>query len=486
MNTPAAEAMRLFNQPGNQQLQTILAAYAENDAQALSIFLSDQSVLEFPTNKANTILPFVGRHEGFKKIEASLSKKKQVIKTESYEFKDFVIGSNILTVNILTSARSNDTNQCIDFDELVVIKMNCGIIQSIKSYVDWSPLLSNLRLVQSQQIIQAIEDNDLTRVRSLVEAGLDVNVRDPSTGLTALMMAACRAQVQTVQYLVDKGADLFTTDSKIGATALHKACQGQNAAIAKILTDAGAFIDAVTPTMGHTPIMDALWYLAPGVVKHLVQCKPNLNTTTHYGFSLWDHLDYETNVQSTAAGKEIMAMIRADLESYKEACQARIQSQPIMAAIQSGDSQKVKELIEANEDIEAVYPHVNTFSDGHNPLIIAARDNHLDIVRMLISAGANVDVYDWVSRDIPSTRPHTTVVQMSLKRSLNRQRLPKKWLTLKGKSMVILHLLMLCGMALKSVHKFSWITQCVHWGILPMTAKMNLMLPAKSLVTIIH
>lgn len=47
-------------------------------------------------------------------------------------------------------------------------------------------------------------------------------------------------------------------DSNTGATPLHKACQGGNLEIIKLFLDKGAFIDAVTPTMGHTPIMDAL------------------------------------------------------------------------------------------------------------------------------------------------------------------------------------------------------------------------------------
>ena len=66
--------------------------------------------------------------------------------------------------------------------------------------------------------------------------------------------------------------------------------------------------------MGHTPIMDALWYLAPEVVRHLVTCKPNLNTKTHYGFSLWDHLEYETKVQATDEGKQTMARIKSILK----------------------------------------------------------------------------------------------------------------------------------------------------------------------------
>lgn len=388
----------------NQRAKTvedILSALAELNIEDLSIFLSEQSIIEIPENTANSILPFVGKYQGFKEIEKYVRERKKLVKIKSYEIKDYTNNENQIIANISSSVNCGDTNRRADLDELLVITLKTGLIQSIKSYVDWSPIISSLRSKYSHQIILAIENNDLSAVQSLVEAGLDINVRDTKTGLTALMMAACRAQVETVQYLVEAGADIFTTDSKTGSTALHKACQGQNPKIAKILTNAGAFIDAVTPTMGHTPIMDALWYLAPDIVEHLVQCEPNLNTTTHYGFSLWDHLDYETNVQSTANGKKIMAQIRESLESYRSECQTRIQSQAIMKAVQTGETEKVQDLIAAQEDIESIYPHVNSFSDGHNPLIIAARDNHLDIVRILIEAGANVDVFDWVFKGYP-------------------------------------------------------------------------------------
>ena len=100
--------------------------------------------------------------------------------------------------------------------------------------------------------------------------GADPNARDANTGLTALMLAACHANVALVKALLAAGADPLTTDSKTGATALHKAAQSGSAEIAQLLVEAGAFIDAVTPTMGHTPIMDGLWYKAPSYVKYLV------------------------------------------------------------------------------------------------------------------------------------------------------------------------------------------------------------------------
>jgi ankyrin repeat protein len=78
-----------------------------------------------------------------------------------------------------------------------------------------------------------------------------------------------------------------------------------------------------------------------------------------------------------------------------------IEEQKVMAATEKGDVELVKQLIASGNTVETVYPHVNTFSDGHTPLIVAARDNHLDIVKLLLDAGAEVDVFDWVFKGYP-------------------------------------------------------------------------------------
>jgi hypothetical protein len=64
-------------------------------------------------------------------------------------------------------------------------------------------------------------------------------------------------------------------------------CQGQKVEVANLLAEAGAFNDAVTPTMSPTPIMEAHWYQANDIDKNLIQCNPNLETRTHYGFTMW-------------------------------------------------------------------------------------------------------------------------------------------------------------------------------------------------------
>ena len=367
----------------------------------LSHFATKGSIC-LPQTSANTIIPFTGTFEGSQRIREFFELKQESIDLKRSIVQSIHHQSSTAYLNVKVEAECISTGISFKADELHVLKFNTvHQILEWTIYSDLSELIDALKASLPDQLLEAVSTNDVNAVKQCLVMGADPNVRNNVTGLTALMMAACQSQPEIVRLLLDAGADVFTTDSYTGATALHKACQGQNAEIAKLLTDAGSFIDAVTPTMGHTPIMDALWYLAPDVVKHLVSCKPNLNTKTHYGFSLWDHLEYETKVQATDEGKATMASIKSDIEGYRDQCLELIEQQEIMAATEKGDSELVKKLIAEGHAFETVYPHVNTFSDGHTPLIVAARDNHLDIVKLLLDAGAEVDVFDWVFKGYP-------------------------------------------------------------------------------------
>ncbi len=200
--------------------------------------------------------------------------------------------------------------------------------------------------------------------------------------------------------LVDAGADILTVDSKTGATPLHKACQGGNLEVIKLLLDAGAFIDAVTPTMGHTPIMDALWYKWPDIVKLLIERGTNLNLGTHYGFTLEDHVNFELNVNQGEEKKKFV-VIKEAIDAGKAEAQKSIESQTVMAATNQGDIETVKKLIYGGADVNTLYPHVNSFLDGHTPLLVAARDGHTEIVGELLNADAKVRVEDWVFKGAP-------------------------------------------------------------------------------------
>jgi ankyrin repeat protein len=60
---------------------------------------------------------------------------------------------------------------------------------------------------------------------------------------------------------------------------------------------------------------------------------------------------------------------------------------PLCAAIVKGDLETVKKFIEYGAD-------VNQSSDGVTPLMLAARFNHVEIVKLLLEKGASIETKD--------------------------------------------------------------------------------------------
>lgn len=345
------------------------------------------------------IVPWTGTAHGIAEVGQAFATRDQVCQVLEFKPLNMVVDGNQAVGTVHDHAIIKTTGLPFDIEFASWMKIENGKIVWWKSYCDPSPIIAAFRGDASRRLLQAVKANNLEDVRYLLDHKISPNVRDEETGLTVLMLAACRAQPEIVKALLEAGADPLTTDSKTGATALHKACQGGNVECARLLLDAGAFVDAVTPTMGHTPIMDALWYKAPEIVDLLVERGANLNLDTHYGFTMWDHLKFETAVN--VKGRDVMEHISSTLEGARDAKQAQIAGQPVMNATEKGDLDGVKQAIAAGADVNAVYPHVNTFSDGHTPLLVAARDNHAEIVKELLANGANVRVVDWVFKGSP-------------------------------------------------------------------------------------
>jgi ankyrin repeat protein len=386
----SSQIIDLFEVLGSGNIELFLESFEPNAA------------LSLPRTLYNSVIPFTGVFKGHEQIRDFIRLRNQTCSYDKLEIASVETADYCAFANIKEDGLCKQTKQKFVCNSFHVIQFSPqGMVVLWDIYADLGSLVNAFSKQLSDMLLRAVSTDDLARVEELLEQGADVDARDPETGLTTLMIASCRGKAKMVKLLLNAGADVFTTDSFTGATALHKACQGQNVEVAILLTEAGSFIDAVTPTMGHTPIMDALWYQAKDIVKHLVQCNPNLETRTHYGFTLWDHLDYETKAQGTDEGKKIMESIRYDIETYRDDCKALIASQKVMNATEKGDTDQVGQLIGHGELVDTIYPHVNTFSDGHTPLLVACRDNHPEIVGLLLKAGAEVDVYDWIFKGYP-------------------------------------------------------------------------------------
>ncbi len=414
-------------------VEKFLESIKSNNLIYVSDYFHDSSIFSYPKNKLKSYLPYAGKYLGLEGITKFQELRDKNVNQISFTLNSFHHIDFSVLISINASYEHINSKESFSLDLFHEVKLDKSFkVKEWNVYGDLSEEIKIFKKELDEKIIASVADNNKELTQELIKLGANINTRSLETGLTVLMMASCQGNPAIVELLISEGADIYTVDSNTGATALHKACQGQNIEVAKLLTKAGSFIDAVTPTMGHTPIMDALWYQAVDIVKHIVGCNPNLETKTHYGFTLWDHLEYETKVQGTEEGKNIMNSIKKDIVDYKNQCEDRIKSQKIMAATEKGNTKEVKDLIKKGEVVETVYPHVNTFSDGHTPLIVACRDNHPEIVELLLKAGAEVDAFDWVFKGYTIHKATYNGRPDILKMLLDSKKMTKKVINVQG------------------------------------------------------
>lgn len=95
-------------------------------------------------------------------------------------------------------------------------------------------------------LMNAVIQNDESKVKQLLNNGMDINVQDEE-GMTALMHASEKGDVQMVQLLISRGADInfnfFSYENCDIWSALYYASKNDHLDIVKILKEAGAGID---------------------------------------------------------------------------------------------------------------------------------------------------------------------------------------------------------------------------------------------------
>jgi ankyrin repeat protein len=253
-------------------------------------------------------------------------------------------------------------------------------------------------------LLAAIEENDLPALDNLIRRGANINQRGP-LALTPLILAAGRGYVQVVDKLLAAGADVHALDSSMGASALHFAAQGGVTDVAQLLLDAGAFINLQSATVGLTPLINAVWAKQVPMVRFLLERGASIDVKSHLGgATAWDFVGDDvlwtagfTNPEHESWGREIRAL----LETQKEKDAAALAKQPLMAAVQAGDLDTVRTLINQGADVNEKSPVLVNGNDGQTPLLVACFLGHGEIVRALLDAGANPRINDYLLKATP-------------------------------------------------------------------------------------
>ena len=222
-------------------------------------------------------------------------------------------------------------------------------------------------------LLEAVKNNEIAEVRSLLAAGADVNFVGPE-GWTSLHWAAWYANIEMVELLVDAGANVDAVNAD-GETPLYLAVDNGYTETVELLVDAGANVDAVDAD-GWTSLHLAAWYANIEMVELLVDAGANVDAV---------NADGETPLY-IAVDNGYTETVKLLVDAGANVNSATTDRQtPLHEASERGAIKTVKLLVDAGANVNAVSIH------GRTPLHEASRKGHTEIVKLLVAKGANVN-----------------------------------------------------------------------------------------------
>jgi len=233
---------------------------------------------------------------------------------------------------------------------------------------------------------RAVRADDFAKAEQLVHAGADAKAAD-RYGITPLNLACVNGNARMIRLLLDAGADPNSADSA-GETALMTAARTGMPEALKLLLDRGANVNAVEPEFQQTALMLAVRENHPAAVKVLLGHKAELNARTKTGATP----AFRPPCKGTGCGSEGVGINRGGLpdRGIRAATPGGLTS--LLYAARDGRPEEARLLVAAGADVNLADPN------GISPLLMAILNNHVDVARFLLDYGANIHAADFWGR----------------------------------------------------------------------------------------
>jgi ankyrin repeat protein len=240
----------------------------------------------------------------------------------------------------------------------------------------------------------AVRVEDRATAGLLLDAGADANARS-AQGVAPLHLAIANGDLATVELLLAAGADATLAD-RAGETPLMLAARAGNGAIAARLLAAGAPVDAREAEYAQTALMIAAREGRADVVRLLLEEGADVNAQTRAGAVPSFRLPGDN------AGSKGVGIVRGGWPDHGMRPPIPGAKTPLLYATRRGDLAVTRLLVAAGADLEladadGVTPLLNAIL---NASIVAARgpagpQEHLAVARYLLERGANFGATDW-------------------------------------------------------------------------------------------
>lgn len=211
-------------------------------------------------------------------------------------------------------------------------------------------------------LILAVERGHLELVKSLVQAGADINHANVDQ-MTPLMAACQKGHKEIVQYLIKMGAEIYVHNNH-GETPLVIACSYERKDLLPLLINIGSDLEA-KDVRGWTPLIFAITWNDIPFIKLLLKKGANVNHRIR--------------------------------NSYRQYSEYYNEDTPLHVAAYQGNTEVVQLLLKNG----AMVNTLNRF--GYSPLYFAVDNDRLDLIELLLQAGASPFQLEGTADDIYNT-----------------------------------------------------------------------------------
>jgi ankyrin repeat protein len=232
----------------------------------------------------------------------------------------------------------------------------------------------------------AVRADSLDTATLLLESGADARAAD-RYGVTPLYLAAENGDAAMIAKLLDAGADANAV-APIGETALMTATRTGIPTALTLLLDRGATVDARDPEFQQTALMLAVRESHPEAVQLLLARGAEPNARTRVG----PDPKFVPPCKGTGCGSEGVGINRGGLPNRGRRGSAAGGMTPLLYAARDGRVEEARLLVAAGAIVEIGE------ANGIRPLLMALLNNQLPIARLLIEHGADVNADDFWGR----------------------------------------------------------------------------------------
>ncbi|HEC00676.1 MAG TPA: hypothetical protein ENI91_03185 [Sphingomonadales bacterium] len=243
------------------------------------------------------------------------------------------------------------------------------------------------------QLLKAARKGELTLVRRLLKSGAKVNYQDKS-GISALMEASQQGHDKVIRALLKKGAkpDLRNVD---GDTALLIAASRDNLNVVRALIEGGARINSLNKKK-CTPLILATYRNDLPMVQYLLSKRADIFTVNAKGRTAYEIAQGYKNEKlvrliKKSGGRKLAKILESQVKEhslkrlyYQAGTNQKRGWTPVMYGAWRGDKASVRAALTKKPNLET------RDSTGMTALALAAQGGHLDIIYMLLDAGASL------------------------------------------------------------------------------------------------